>query len=174
MVVVIGKISGSHINPAVTIGLMAVGQTPLKTGLLYIVAQVVGAFLALGLGDLLDRGFPDTNPEANAMWFEMLGVALLVFVVTRVVLMDAPTAASALAIGIALTVGITIAGTRSGGIFNPAVAAVFLTGDVVRGQGIAGGTYIVAPLVAAVLAALVARAIHEELSPSQRWVLPTR
>lgn len=162
MVVAIGKISGSHINPAVTIGLMAVGQTPLKTGLLYIVAQVVGAFLALGLGGLLDRGFPDTNPEANAMWFEMLGVALLVFVVTRVVLMDAPPAASALAIGIALTVGIAIAGTRSGGILNPAVAAVFLTGDVARGQGIAGGTYIVAPLVAAVVAALLARAVHDE------------
>lgn len=162
MVVVIGKISGSHINPAVTLGLMTVGQTPIKTGLLYIVAQVAGAFLALGLGSFLDRSFPQTDPEANAMWFEMLGVALLVFVVTRVVLLDAPPAASALAIGIALTVGIAIAGTRSGGLLNPAVAAVFLTGDVVRGEGIAGGTYIVAPLVAAVIAALLARAIHDE------------
>lgn len=162
MVVAIGKVSGSHINPAVTLGLMAVRKIAVGKGLLYIVAQIAGAFLALGLGRLLDRGLPQTNPEANAMWFEMLGVALLVFVVTRVVLMDAPPAASALAVGIALTTGIAIAGVSSGGILNPAVAVVFLTGDLARGEGIAGGTYLLAPLLAAVVAALLARAVHDE------------
>ncbi|CAA9571368.1 MAG: Aquaporin Z [uncultured Truepera sp.] len=162
IVVAIGKVSGAHINPAVTVGLMTVRKIPIGTGLLYIVAQIVGAFLALGLGRLVDRGFPQTDPQANAMWFEMLGVALLVFVVTRVVLMDAPPAASALAIGVSLMTGIAIAGGSSGGILNPAVAAVFFTGDFVRGEGFAGGTYIIAPLVAAVVAALLARAVHED------------
>lgn len=163
MVVAIGKVSGSHINPAVTVGLMSVRKIAVGTGLLYIVAQIAGAFLALGLGRLLDRGFPQTAPEVNATWFEMLGVALLVFVVTRVVLMDAPPAASALAIGIALMTGIAIAGVSSGGILNPAVAVVFLTGDLVRGQEVAGGTYVLAPLIAAVVAALLARAVHDDI-----------
>lgn len=166
MVVVIGKVSGSHINPAVTLGLMTVRKISVGTGLLYIVAQIAGAFLALGLGRLLDRSFPETDPQVNAMWFEMLGVALLVFVVTRVVLIDAPPAASALAIGIALMTGIAIAGGSSGGILNPAVATVFFTGDFVRGQGIAGGTYVVAPLVAAIIAALLARAVHDDAQGS--------
>jgi glycerol uptake facilitator-like aquaporin len=162
MVVAIGKVSGSHINPAVTLGLMVVRKIAVGKGLLYIVAQIAGAFLALGLGSLLDRGLPQTEPEANAMWFEMLGVALLVFVVTRVVLMDAPPAASALAIGTSLTTGIAIAGVSSGGILNPAVAVAFLTGDLVRGEGLAGGTYLIAPLLAAVVAALIARAVHDD------------
>ena len=127
MIVVIGKVSGVHINPAVTVGLMSVRKIAIGTGLLYIVAQIVGALAALGLGSLLDRRLPQTNPEVNVMWFEMLGVALLVFVVTRVVLMDAPPAASALAIGIALMTGVAIAGSSSGGILNLAVAVVFLS-----------------------------------------------
>ncbi len=162
MVVVIGKVSGTHINPAVTVGLMTVRQIAIGTGLLYIVAQIIGAFTALGLGSLLDRSLPQTNPEVNAMWFEMLGVSLLVFVVTRVVLMDAPPAASALAIGTALMTGIAIAGASSGGILNPAVAVVFLVGDVVRGKEVEVITYLVAPLVAAVIAALLARAVHDD------------
>ncbi len=162
MVVVIGKVSGSHINPAVTVGLMSVRQIAVGTGLLYIVAQLVGALTALGLGSLLDRNLPQTNPEVNALWFEMLGISLLVFVVTRVVLMDAPPAASALAIGTALTTGIAIAGASSGGILNPAVATVFFVGDLVRGKEIQGMTYIVAPLLAAVIAALLARALHHD------------
>lgn len=161
MVVAIGKVSGSHINPAVTVGLMTIGKIPVGTGMLYIVAQITGAFLALGLGRLLDRSFPQTDPQVNAMWFEMLGVALLVFVVARIVLMDAPPAASALAIGTALMTGIAIAGGSSGGILNPAVAAVFFTGDFILGQGIAEGTYIIAPLIAAVVAALLAKAVHD-------------
>lgn len=162
MVVVIGKVSGSHINPAVTVGLMTVRRIPVGTGLLYIVAQIAGALAALGLGSLLDRSLPQTNPEVNAMWFEMLGVSLLVFVVTRVVLMDAPPAAGALAIGIALMTGIAIAGASSGGVLNPAVATVFFIGDIVRGKEVEGLTYIVAPLVAAVVAALLARAVQDD------------
>jgi glycerol uptake facilitator-like aquaporin len=162
MVVAIGKVSGSHINPAVTVGLMVLRKIDLRSGLLYIVAQIGGALLALGLGRALSRPFPQTDPEVNAMWFEMLGIALLVFVVVRAVLTQAPPAASALSIGIALAVGIAVAGPSSGGILNPAVAVVFLVGDFVRGQGIAGATYIVAPLAAAVVAAFLARAVHDE------------
>ncbi len=55
MVVALGKVSGSHINPAVTLGLITARQFPLREGLAYIVAQLIGAFLALGLGQLLDR-----------------------------------------------------------------------------------------------------------------------
>lgn len=157
MVVVIGKVSGSHINPAVTTGLVVARQFPLRDGLAYIASQIVGAFLALGLGGLLGRALPETDPNVNAIWFEMLGAALLVFVVSRVVFMNAPTAASALSIGVALMVGAAIAAPSSGGVLNPAAAAALLTGDLLSGRSVAGGTYLVAPLVAGALAALLSR-----------------
>jgi aquaporin Z len=42
----IGSISGCHINPAVTIGLMASKRFPVIEGIIYIVAQIAGALLA--------------------------------------------------------------------------------------------------------------------------------
>ncbi|CAN5828825.1 hypothetical protein BH24DEI2_BH24DEI2_14120 [soil metagenome] len=162
MVVAIGKVSGSHINPAVTVGLMSTQQIKVREGLLYIVAQVVGAFLALGLGDLLGRSLPEADPGPNAVWFEMPGTALLVFVVTRAVLQKAPEAASALAIGLALTVGIAIAGPSSGGVLNPAIAVVLLTGNLFSGSVFAALGYLAAPLLAGALAALLARSLGAE------------
>ena len=162
LVVALGKVSGTHINPAVTVGLMAARQFPLREGFAYIVAQLVGAFLALGLGQLLDRRLPQTDPGVNALWFEMLGTALFVFVVVRVVIAKPSEAATALGIGVALLIGIAITGASSGGVLNPAIASVLLTGDLVRGQAIEPLTYLVGPLVAAVVAALLARYLSDE------------
>lgn len=86
MVIALGKVSGAHLNPAVMVGLIAARQFPLRSGLLSILAQVVGAFLAYAFGALVVRQLPVTDPHANALWFEVIGTVLLVFVVTRVVM----------------------------------------------------------------------------------------
>jgi glycerol uptake facilitator protein len=44
-----GKISGAHLNPAVTIGLAATGRFPWSKVGYYIVAQVIGAFLGAAI-----------------------------------------------------------------------------------------------------------------------------
>ncbi len=163
MVVAIGKVSGSHINPAVTLGLVAARKFPVGEGLAYVAAQLVGAFFALGLGQLLDRRLPRVDPAVNAFWFEMLGTALFVFVVVRVVSASLPVAASALGIGVALTVGIAVTMASSGGVLNPAIATILLVGDLVQGRSVPVLTYLVGPLLAALMAALLAR----YLSPAE-------
>lgn len=160
MVIAIGSISGSHINPAVTVGLIAARLFSWRDGLLYILAQVIGAFLALGFGTLVGRRLPQADPHANALPFEMLGTALLVFAVVRVVSSKASPAAAALAVGLALSVGIAVAGPSSGGVLNPAIALVLLTtGQLVGGNLLTSLFYLLGPVVAGALAALVARAI---------------
>ncbi len=49
MVYAIGPISGCHINPAVTLGLLLAGKFELKHVPGYIVAQIAGAILAAGV-----------------------------------------------------------------------------------------------------------------------------
>jgi glycerol uptake facilitator protein len=41
----VGRISGAHINPAVTIGLASIGAFPLANVPIYILGQMIGAFL---------------------------------------------------------------------------------------------------------------------------------
>jgi aquaporin Z len=49
MIYTIGPISGCHINPAVTLGLLAAGRMPLGQAATYIVAQMVGGVVGAAL-----------------------------------------------------------------------------------------------------------------------------
>lgn len=172
MVVALGPVSGAHLTPAVTAGLVAARLVPLRQGLWYVLAQVVGAFLALGFGALVGRELPVPDPHANALWFELLGTALLVFVVTRVVMAKPSPAASALAIGVALMVGIAVAGPSSGGVLNPAIALMLLTDKLLQGAGGLSVGYVLAPLLAGAVVAWLARALTPEVpeDPDRRAV----
>lgn len=156
LVVALGKTSGAHLNPAVTTGLVVARRFPLKDGAVYVVAQIIGALLAIGIANILDRQLTDVVRNNNAFIGEMLGAFLLVFVVAQVTFNQVPETGSALGIGLALAVGILIAGSSSGGIVNPAIGlALLLTGNV---AGFVGGLlpYLVAPLISGVLAGRLA------------------
>ena len=58
MAYAIGKISGCHINPAVTVGLAAAKRFPAKDVIPYIIAQVVGAIIGAGILYLIASGKP--------------------------------------------------------------------------------------------------------------------
>ena len=165
MVAAIGKVSGSHINPAVTLGLVVARQFPAREGVAYVLAQVAGAFLALTVGTLLGKSLPETDPQLNAFWFEFLGTTLFVFVVVRVVIAKLPEALTAISIGTALLIGIAVTAPSSGGVLNPAIASVLLTGDVIQGKSVPLLIYLVGPLLASFLAAFLARYISPELEP---------
>src|ERR1700737_1990658 len=58
MAYTIGPISGCHINPAVTVGLLISKKLDGKYALGYILAQIVGAILGAGVLLLIARGLP--------------------------------------------------------------------------------------------------------------------
>src|SRR3954467_1574811 len=66
MVYAIGPISGCHINPAVTVGLLITKKMDAKYAVGYIVAQIIGAILAAALLLLIVKGAPGGyDPSAS-------------------------------------------------------------------------------------------------------------
>ncbi|MBA2681019.1 MAG: aquaporin [Ktedonobacteraceae bacterium] len=112
----IGDISGCHINPAVTVGLLARRKLPILWGLPYILAQLIGALLARQVAVLINP-LPVSYTSGN-MFAEFFGVAFLILTVMAVSDGYVPKPASGLAIGAALAAGLV----TSKGILNPAIA----------------------------------------------------
>lgn len=113
MVMSIGAISGSHINPAVTFGLWSMRK--LKTILVpfYWVAQFLGAMSAVVLIGVLSGNafsinfgnFLDFSWSIFAL--ELVGMAIFMFGISAVINReDLKTSSKAIGIGMALTIGI--------------------------------------------------------------------
>src|SRR3954466_8154291 len=167
----IGPVSGCHVNPAVTLGVvLAKGMTATEAAY-YWVAQFAGAIAGAALLKLMTSGFGDVTDQTGNLgsnnWgpgISMGGAFLLEVVLTFVffalVLLvpgrSAPPGFAGLAIGLALTavhlVGIPLDGTS----VNPARSlgpALFAGGEPLEHVWL----FILAPLVGAALAVPVVR-----------------
>ena len=128
----LGYISGAHINPAVTISMVATGRIKAGIGVMYIASQVAGATFA---GYLLKILFPEALSSVflgtcvlgssvtvtQAIIMEAVITFLLVFVVYATVVDKRSTPALAgLAIGFVVLFGVMVGGAISGGSMNPA------------------------------------------------------
>lgn len=132
MIYALGHLSGTHVNPAVTISMMATGRLKGRLGVAYLVSQLIGAGLA---GFLLSQIFP-AGPETGYLGTTDLGkdvgvgTGLLVefiltfFLVTVIfgVAVDdrAPKGVVGLAIGLVITADILMGGGLTGAAMNPA------------------------------------------------------
>lgn len=114
----VGSLSGSHLNPAVTVGLVVSRRFPLAHGVLYVAAQVLGAFLArfvAGAGLVGELGHSYTAGTAVA---EFVGFGILMITVAATTEKQVAKAGSGIAVGGALLAGLLV----SHGVLNPAVA----------------------------------------------------
>ncbi len=171
MIFAIGKVSGCHINPAVTIALALTGRVDWLTGVMYIIAQFVGAVVgALGIVAMFGTGAATTSilgvtsygssvSPVQAIVAEGIGTFILVFTIYGVAVDPrAPAGWAALGIGLIVAGVIFVVGPVTGAALNPARA--FGTTFV---QAVFGGknffdqyyVYIIGPVVGGAIGAIV-------------------
>ena len=169
----IGAISGAHLNPAVSFGMLTAGRMGMSEFLAYAIAQIAGAVLAAlviyviasgktgyalaenGLGQNgYGAGYLGEYSLAAALLFEAVATFVFVTVILGATQVGAPAAMAGLAIGLTLAaihmVGINITGVS----VNPARSfgpAVFVGGKALAQLWV----FFVAPLAGGGLAGIV-------------------
>jgi aquaporin Z len=177
----VGNISGCHINPAVSLGVLISGGMSVKDFFMYIVAQCLGAFAGtgilaaiFGLGGVTDKtgGFGANalgGVNENAVAGLVVEVVLtFVFVLTILGVTSKKAAHGSfggLIIGLTLTLvhilGIGLTGTS----VNPARSIAPAVMAAIDGNGAplaALWVFIVGPFVGAALAAVVYKFLEKE------------
>jgi aquaporin Z len=169
----IGAVSGCHINPAVSLGMVAAGRMGLPEASRYVLAQVAGAIAGAAVLLLIASGKADYELATNGLgqngWgagylgeysltaafvFEVVATFLFMVVILGSTGTGAPTAMAGLAIGLALVVihlvGINVTGVS----VNPArsIGPALLVGGTALSQV---WLFIVAPIIGAVSAGIV-------------------
>jgi len=121
MAYAIGHVSGCHLNPAVTVGLLVGGRFPLKDVAPYVAAQVLGAIAGAGVLYLIASGAPGFDVAAGfasngygehspggytlaaALTAEVVMTFAFLFVILGATHGSAPKGFAPLAIGLCLT-----------------------------------------------------------------------
>jgi aquaporin Z len=179
MAFAIGHISGCHLNPAVSIGLVAAGRFPAKELLPYIVAQVIGATVAAGalyliasgnasfdIADgLASNGYGEHSPGGYTLQSGFITEVLMTMMFLVIILGATDPRAPAGLAPIAIGLGLTLIHLISIPVTNTSVNPARSTGPAlfVGGWALAQlWLFWVAPIIGAVLGALVYRFIGAE------------
>jgi aquaporin Z len=176
MAFAIGHISGCHLNPAVSIGLMLGGRFDKKELVPYIIAQLVGAIVAGGVlyviasgnesfsldGGFASNGYGEHSPNGYSMMagFVCEVVMTMMFLIIILGATDerAPAGLAPIAIGLGLTLIHLISIPVTNTSVNPARStgvALFAGGWAVKQLWL----FWVAPIIGAVLGAIAYRVI---------------
>lgn len=181
MAYAIGPISGCHINPAVTLSLLAAGRMKSPEAITYIIAQIAGAIAGAAILYIIQSGLlggfmPGEWALGSNGWGEGYGgaysvssafitEAVLTFIFLFVILATTSKAGNSNMTG--LTIGLTlvlihlVAIPITGTSVNPARSigpAIFAGGKALHQLWL----FILAPVVGGMLAALIWKSIFEK------------
>ena len=182
MAYAIGHISGCHLNPAVTVGLVAGGRFPKAELLPYVVAQLVGGVFGAGVlyaiasgrpgfdvaAGFASNGYGAHSPGGYSMTAALITETTLTFAFLMIIMgatdKRAPAGFAPIAIGLGLTlihlIGIPVTNLS----VNPARStgpAMFVGGWAVAQLWL----FWVAPIVGAALSGLAYSALFSEAAP---------
>lgn len=170
MVYTIGKISGCHINPAITLGLLLSKKISAKDAGLYMIFQVIGAIIGSAILYVLakDSGSTTTFTGANgytdllpAFVAETVFTFIFVLVVLGVTSKGANNQFAGVAIGLTLVLVHIVCIPITGTSVNPARSigpAIFQGAEALSQLWL----FIVAPFLGAAISAVVWKVIDTE------------
>ncbi len=126
LVLVIGSVSGAHVNPVVTLGLWMLRKVNTSQAIVYIAAQFLGGLMAWRLYVyLVDNTIANIGTTAfdwRVFVAETMGAFVFTFAVAAAVFQKYEGLRLAAVIGTGLFLGVLLAGIASNGVVNPAVA----------------------------------------------------
>jgi glycerol uptake facilitator protein len=187
LVYTIGKVSGCHINPAVTFALAATKRFPWREAPTYWGSQLLGGVLGafamwatfgnratdLGYGFGVVHFDQSTVAWGSAMCAEAIGTAILMFTILGIVDTRSPEGWAGLVIGVVIVAIIITVGPVTNASLNPARAIGPLFVQTVNGSSATNwlqqlGAYIPANLIGAAVAAFA----YDALATPRRILQP--
>lgn len=182
IVLLVGAVSGAHVNPAITIAALVTRRIGWLRALGYVIAQGLGAMAAFGLLSAFLGGAAQPSEEAQLYgqmaptlfaaadlaniagkeWFvffsELLGTAILGFAIANTIRESRDRLVAAFSAGfgifIALMIGVSAASyVGATGIINPAVAISLFAYDWSNFWTFA--VYLIAPVIGAVVGFII-------------------
>lgn len=179
--------SGAHLNPLVTVGMMATRRVSVIRGILYIIAQIVGAWLGLilvnafrlagsGNAELPTLTALESKTVLSCIFIELIGAIIIGYFFCRAQTYrssrGAFTYAAMIAGGVLFAVlfGLVVSSSylrlRNNFIMNPAMAIMYQVfpssaanfGELIGNIALAGMTYLIVPSIGGVLGFFLADA----------------
>jgi len=164
MIYTFGSLSGAHINPAITIAFSFTDRFDRKDLLGYIIAQLVGAFLASGVLRVLfldHQKLGSTLPAGSWHQSFILEAILTYFLMLVIIFVSQNEKISnftGLAVGATVALEAIFAGPITGASMNPARS---IAPALVSGYTDHLWIYILAPILGAILASLTWRILKD-------------
>lgn len=170
---VLGKLSGAHINPAITVSQFAVGKLTAIRTVGYLVMQFLGAMLAVVVASKFLKGgaatlfslFDPNTGHVPGFWKpvfgELAGAAFFGFGFASAVISAKDGLEKAFTVAGSLLIGIIVAISGSYGVINPAIAMAI--GAFPKNDIWSLAAYGLAPIVGASLGAWLYKYIQTDV-----------
>jgi MIP family channel proteins len=175
-------ISGGHLNPAVTLGMLAIRRITVPDAFVYIASQLVGALIAAlavrevlpdNVGRVLAYGTPvlyATVSIGHGIVLEAIGTFVLMSAVMGTIVASNAPRIAGFGVGLALMPIIMVIGVLTGAAVNPARA---FGPAIISGQVTAQVVWWIGPILGAVAAALLWQHVLLKQQPEEPLV-PTK
>lgn len=161
MALAVGRLSGAHFNPAVTLGLWSSRKVPTTQAISFVCAQLLGGVAAWRLYVYMaGQALPTSSKPFDWRVFtaEAVGAFVITFGFASVVYQGYKGLKFAAGLGGAVFLGMLVASIGSNGLGNPALAL---------GVRVWSWSYVAAPIIGGIVGANLYAYLFAEVTPMQ-------